>query len=110
MINADMKSYVFYTLGATKDAYGQEQIDIFPVGTIKMAINTISQTIGSNINYKDATYLGLTQDTEVNDTYVIDNNGVRLKVLYIIPKGRFKQVFMSEMGATEITVLDSGVI
>ena len=95
MITTDMRLYTYFTIGA-KDKYGQPQISEEPQGTIKMAINTTSQATQENIRYKDATYLGLTYQ-EVNDTYVIDYNGERLKVLYVQPKGRYKQVFMKNI-------------
>lgn len=96
MINADMRLYNFYTIGTTVDAYGQEQISAEPQGQVKIAINLLNQTVSENINYKDATYIGLTKDAKVDDTYIIDYGAIRLKVLYVNPKGRFKQVFMSE--------------
>jgi hypothetical protein len=90
-----MKLYNYYTLGAL-DAYGQPGLSDEPVGTIKMAINTISQSIGDSIKYKEASYLGLTLGV-INDTYVIDKDGEKLKVLYVNPLGRYTQVFMREM-------------
>jgi hypothetical protein len=114
MINADMRLYNFYTIGPETDAYGQEQISAQPQGQVKIAINVVSQSIGENINYKDSTYIGLTQDAKVDDTYIIEYGAIYLKVMYVIPKGRFKQVFMNDFGpvpeANNITVLDSGVI
>lgn len=113
MINADMRLYNFYTIGPTVDAYGQEQISALPQGQVKMAINVVSQSIGENINYKDSTYIGLTQDAKVDDTYVIEYGAIRLKVMYVIPKGRFKQVFMNDFGPVpepETATLDSGLI
>lgn len=92
MISSDMRIYTYSTLGGN-DAYGQPQIAP-SVGEIKMAINIISQTIGDNIKYKDATYIGLTQ-AYVDDTYIIDYENEKLKVLYVNPKGRYKQVFMA---------------
>ncbi len=92
MISTDMRYYTYSTLGAN-DSYGQPQISA-PKGEIKMAINLVSQTIGENIQYKDATYIGLTQ-AYVDDTYIIDYENERLKVLYVNPKGRYKQVFMA---------------
>ena len=96
MINADMRSYNYFAFGE-KDAYGQLKLSEEPVGTISMAINISSQSIGENINYKDATYMGLTRDANVNDTYVIEYEGQKLKVLYVNPKGRLKQVFLAEI-------------
>lgn len=95
MINADMRSYNFYTFGE-KDKYGQPILSEEVQGTIKISINSITTTIVDNVNYSQATYIGLTR-AEVNDTYVIDYKGAKLKVLYVIPKGRLKQVFMAQI-------------
>lgn len=95
MINADMRIYDYFTLGEN-DAYGQPAMSAEPVGTIKMAINISSQSVQDNINYKDCQYVGLTH-ANVNDTYVIQYGTEKLKVLYVNPKGRYKQVFMREM-------------
>lgn len=95
MINADMRSYNYYTFGE-KDRYGDTVLSDVK-GSIKMTINSISQTIVDNPNYEQSTYIGLTRDTKVDSTYVIDYEGTKLKVLYVITKGRLKQVYMSEM-------------
>jgi hypothetical protein len=95
MINANMRTYDYFTLGEN-NAYGQPAMSAEPVGTIKMAINISSQSVQDNVNYKDCQYVGLTQ-AEVNDTYVIQYGNEKLKVLYVNPKGRYKQVFMREM-------------
>jgi hypothetical protein len=95
MINNDMELYDYYTYGDT-DGYGQPQLSSSPIGQIKMAIYTTSQAIQDNINYKDSQYIGLTH-ANVNDSFVIDYDGERLKVLYVHPKGRLKQVFMKGM-------------
>lgn len=94
MINTDMRYYSYFTFG-TDDGYGQAKLSSSPVGTIKMAINTTSQSVQDNINYKNSQYIGLTM-AEVNDTYVIKYGNERLKVLYVNPKGRYKQVFLSK--------------
>ena len=98
MINADMRLYNYFTLGE-QDEYGQTIIPAsgsVPKGQIKIAINISSQGIQENINYKDAQYVGLTH-ADINDKYLIEYEGMRLKVLYINPKGRYKQVFLKEM-------------
>lgn len=95
MINADMRLYDYFTFGEN-DAYGQPVLSADPVGKIKMAINITSQSTQDNINYLNASYVGLTQ-AQVNDTYVIQYGLERLKVLYVNPKGRFKQVFLARM-------------
>lgn len=96
MINAQMRNYEYYTYGE-KDAYGQPQLSTEPKGTIKIAINISSLNTQDNILYKNCAYIGLTTDAEVNDTYVIKYGSERLKVLYVNPMGRFKQVFLQRM-------------
>lgn len=98
MINVDMRLYNYFTIGEP-NAYGQAQLpgeDAEPVGTIKMAIYTSSQSVQDNINYKDCSYIGLTKST-VSDKYVIQYGSERLKVLYVNPVGRFKQVFLQKI-------------
>ena len=98
MINADMRLYDYYLYSTNE--YGQSIIaeDAKPAGKVKMAIYTTSQSTQDNILYKDATYVGLTNDAGVNDTYQIDFKEERLKVLYVSPQGRFRQVFLSRVG------------
>lgn len=91
-----MRNYNFYSFGE-QDAYGQPKLSDEPKGTIKMAINISSQSIQDNINYKEASYIGLTHDSAVNDTYVIEYGEAKLKVLYVNPRGRLKQVFLAEL-------------
>ena len=95
MISAQMKTYNYFTLGDS-DGYGQPQLSTEPKGQIKMAINITSQSIQDNINYKDATYMGLTFYL-LDDTYVIEYGDKKLKVLYINPMGRYNQVFLAEL-------------
>lgn len=102
MINADMRLYDFYTFGAA-NSYGQQTLikdeNGKPViqGSIKIAINTTSEAIQDNINYKDSSYIGLTYDKAVSDSYVIQYGEEKLKVLYVNPRGRLKQVFLKKI-------------
>lgn len=95
MINRDMRYYNFFTFGAV-DSYGQPQPTTEPQGVVKMAVSPISQSIVDNVRYKDASYLGLTQGY-IDDKYLIQYGDEKLKVLYIIPKGRYKQVFLKNV-------------
>lgn len=96
MINAQMRLYNYYTYGDNNN-YGLPQLSEEPQGTIKIAINISSQNIQENILYKNCSYIGLTNDAEVNDTYVIEYGEERLKVMYVNPMGRYKQVFLQRM-------------
>lgn len=95
MINADMRLYNYFTLGE-QDEYGQQVQSTEPTGQIKIAINVASQAVQDNINYTNCQYVGLTHNKDVNDQWLIDYNGNKLKVLYVNPKGKLIQVFMAE--------------
>ena len=93
MINADMRSYDYFLYGED-DEYGQPQLSDIAQGSVKMSIYSTSTSIQDNINYKNAEFVGLTKDSNICDKYVIQYGTDKLKVLYIIPKGRLKQVFL----------------
>ena len=96
MINTDMREYPFYTYGDL-NGYGQPSLSKEAQGVVKMAIYTRTQNIQDNVKYSGATYIGLTHDSNVNDTYVIDFESERLKVLYVQKRGRFIQVYLGAM-------------
>lgn len=95
MINTDMRNYDYFTIGSDNE-YAISTVSDEPIGTIKMAINISSQSTQENVNYNDCQYIGLTH-ADINDTYIIQYGDERLKVLYINPKGRYKQVFMVKL-------------
>lgn len=95
MINTNFRIYNYFTYG-NQDGYGQVQLSTSPVGSIKMSIFTSSQGIQDNVNYKDASYVGLTH-APIDDTYVIEYGDEKLKVLYVQPNGRYKQVFLKKI-------------
>jgi hypothetical protein len=96
MIKTDMREYEYFTYGDS-DGYGQPALSKDVQGTIRIAIYETSQAIQDNIRYKNATYVGLTHDRKVNDTYVIEYENKRLKVLYVGKKGVYRQVYMGDM-------------
>ena len=96
MINADMRSYDYFLYGE-EDKYGQPQLSDIAQGSIKMSIYSTSTNIQDNINYENAEFIGLTRDSNISNKYVIQHETDKLKVLYIIPKGRLKQVFLMKV-------------
>lgn len=97
MINSKMHNYTYYLLGNDTDAYGQIPLNPNPQGTVKMNINIVSQSIADNVKYSQASYIGLTSDKNISDSYVIQySEQEKLKVLYVNPKGRLKQVFLGD--------------
>lgn len=95
MVMQDMRTYDYY-LYEDKDSYGQSTLSKEIKGKVKMSIYTTSQSVQENINYRNAQYIGLTH-ADISDKFVVDYHGKKLKVFYIQPKGRFKQIFMGEM-------------
>ena len=95
MINTQMRLYPYF-LYEEEDEYGQANPSLAAKGKIKMSINLINQTTVDNINYKDATYLGITMKP-IDDTYLIDFKGIKLKVLYVNNIGKYNQVYMAEL-------------
>ena len=99
MINVDMRLYDYYKT-VNNAAYGQEHLqaaDAKPEGKVKLSIFPISTGTQDNILYSNCSYIGLTFDAEIDDKYVIQYGKERLKVMYIQPKGRFKQVFLKRV-------------
>lgn len=95
MISTDFRKYNYF-LYLEKDEYAQPQMSKESQGQIKMAIYITSQAIQDNINYQSANYVGLTQ-AAIDDTYVIQYGEEKLKVLYVNPQGRLKQVFLAKI-------------
>lgn len=95
MINAAMRIYDYYTYGED-DGYGQPGLSAQPTGQIKMAVNITSQSVQDNINYENSQYMGLTFHP-IDSSYVIQYGEEKLKVLYVNPLGRHKQVFMAKL-------------
>ena len=96
MINTEMRLYTYSTLGK-ENAYGQQTINDDVVGYVRMSINLLNQNVVDNVKYNDASYIGLTHSPIINDACVINYGEQKLKVLYVNPHGRYKQVFMKEI-------------
>lgn len=95
MINREMRYYPYSTLGAL-DSYGQPR-ESKTKGFVKIAISLQSQSPQDNIKYKDTTYIGLTLDKKIDDKCFIHFGNEKLKVIYVNPVGRYRQVYMSEI-------------
>ena len=99
MIFANMRHYDYW-LVSVNEKYGQEVLpdtETQPTGQVKLSIYPTSTGTQENILYANCSYVGLTYDAEINDKYVIKYDNVRLKVMYIQPIGRYRQVFMKRV-------------
>jgi hypothetical protein len=97
MINADMKHHDYYLYGE-QDMYGQPTLSDEVIGSVKMAIYSSNKSVTGDVNYVGGDYIGLTNDPNINDKYVIQYGNERLKVKYIVYAPRhMTQVFMSRM-------------
>lgn len=90
-----MRYYTYSSLGDLDD-YGQPK-ESKTKGFVKMAISLQSQSPQDNIKYKDTSYIGLTLDKRIDDKCFIHFNNQKLKVVYVNPVGRYRQVYMSEI-------------
>ena len=95
MINAQMTEYKYFVY--KENEYGEQVIDTSSSGTILMAINLVNKEVTDNILYTNANYIGLTLDNSITDKFVIEYGKKKLKVLYVNPQGRYKQVFMAKV-------------
>lgn len=95
MINVDMRTYNYFTFGELNE-YGEQKLSENPQGTIKIAIYSTGTSVQDNINYTDCNYIGLTHSV-IDESYVIEYDTEKLKVQYVQPKGRFKQVFLKKI-------------
>lgn len=96
MIATQMRSYNYSRISNVNDDYGQPTV-IEEAGTIKIAINFTNETISENTLYSGAQYVGLTLNKNVDDSYIIQYEEEKLKVLYVNAKGKYTQVFMARM-------------
>ena len=96
MINAQMRNYDYYTFGE-KNSYGQPSLSEDKKGTVKMAIHLITEAVEDSSFYSGANYVGLTRDSAIDSTYVIQYGEEKLKVLTVNPEGRLKQVSLTRM-------------
>lgn len=101
MINASMREYDYFLISAETNSYGQHTLikdnDGNPIiqGTIKIAISIASQSVNENITYQGANYVGITNDKDMNDHYVISYKGKLLKVQYITDS-RFRIAYLGD--------------
>lgn len=97
MINSRMTEYEYYLLDVD-NGYGQLTTSPDVQGTVKLSITNLTKTITDDIRYSDASYIGLTHDKSIKDTYVIKYGDELLKVQYVNPDGRYTQVFLKVHG------------
>jgi hypothetical protein len=96
MINTEKRDYNFYQY-EYENNYGQAQLSDKVKGQIKMAIYSTNQSTQDNIRYKDATYVGITHNRDIDDTFVIQYGEEKLKVLYANKQGRSVIAFMKNI-------------
>ena len=99
MINTQFKAYDYYKYST--NSYGQSTPNLNEVvGQVTLAINTINQAVGDSILYKNASYIALTWDKDIDDTYLIQyTDKERLKVLYVSAPSKYKlrQVYLQKI-------------
>lgn len=103
MINSSMRNYDYYLLNQD-NGYGQltllrdSEANPIKQGEVNISITNLTKAVTDDIRYSNASYIGLTHDKDINDTYVIQYGNELLKVQYVISAGRYTQVFMGVYG------------
>ena len=77
------------------DEYGQPVVENVEKECL-MAISVTKHSPTDSPLYVNSEFTGITQDKNLNDKCIVNYEGMKLKVLYII-KGRFNQVFMQRI-------------
>ena len=99
MINSRMSSYDYFLIG-DNNGYGQLTIikddngNPIKQGEVQLSISTLTKAVTDDLRYSDSTYIGLTHDKSIKDTYIIQYGTELLKVLYVNPDGRYTQVYL----------------
>lgn len=99
MIIGNFRYYDYWRITVNEE-YGQEVLPdaaAEPIGQVKLSIYPTSTGTQENILYANCSYVGLTYDAEIDDKYIIQYGKERLKVMYIQPIGRYKQVFLKRV-------------
>lgn len=89
-----MKKYTYSAISEQLDEYGQP-ITQTEAGEVLMFISVTKHSPVESPLYQESEYTGITH-SEIDDRYIINYEGKKLKVLYVI-KGRFNQVFLKEV-------------
>lgn len=99
MISGNMRVYDYW-LTTINEKYGQQVMpsaDTRPDGEVRLSIYPTSTGTQDNILYYNCQYIGLTNDAEIDDRYIIQYGKERLKVSYIQRMGRYKQVYLKRI-------------
>ena len=93
MIRNQMKPYKYYKYGGL-DEYGIPSASLKPIGEVKLSLHLLNQNISDNALYKDASFIGLTFNDDIDENWIIEEGNTKLKVLYVNHTKRFNQVFL----------------
>lgn len=101
MINPSIKSYPCWSYSNSINEYGQRELSEINA-EVHMSISVITQSVSESPLYSTAEYIGIINESSdhsyVDDSYVIEYEGKKLKVLYVTPSnGRFKTAYMRVM-------------
>ena len=103
MISRERRDYEYFRYSEEDNAYGQKTLikddENNPVvfGTVSMSIFDTANAFTGDVRFKDSKYLGLTNDKFIDTSFVINYKGEHLRVQYIVPRGRYKQVFLNSI-------------
>ena len=86
-----MNKVIYRVFDKTKDAYGQLKRNSTDT-EIEMMIRIRSQVNVEDPRFIDCDKIGITTETLVPGNYIVDDDNYLIQ--YVIPSGRFNQVFL----------------
>ena len=96
MINREWQKVKVVTFSDELDKYGQKRQGESTEREIEMVVKIYTQSNVEDPKYVDVDMIGITKDKDITDANQIEIGDDRYNVKFIIPSGRYCQVFMSK--------------
>ena len=93
LFNRTLQTLVVHTHGGVDD-YGYQLAEELSTRKIEGSVSLYQHTQTSDIRYIDCEYVVLTKDKDISVNDSIEINGKEMKVMFVNPYGRLKQVFI----------------
>ena len=94
MIQRELKPYTVLTYDDELDDYGQPRQGTPTERTVEMVVKLFSNQIVENPLFNDVELIGITKDQTINDSNKIIIGGKTYDVVYVVPSGRYCQIFL----------------
>lgn len=97
MIQREKKVVQVVSFSTSTDLYGQKRTQQTGTRDVEMVIKIHTQTNTDDVRFVDVDMIGLTLDKNITTTNQIVDGESHFNVLYVVPSGRYSQVFMKRV-------------